>query len=99
MRPPVLGLALLQHIVLVQELRESDILLVQQRLEVRRCDQVKLPEHGWWHIHLPVVEKRTGAKHRWANIRKSYSLRWTEMLRTCAVLTCRDRLVGEIRSC
>lgn len=28
-RPPVLGLALLQHVILVQELRQSDILFVQ----------------------------------------------------------------------
>lgn len=45
-RPPVLGLALLQHILLVHKLCECDILLVQQGLQMRRCVQVKLPKHG-----------------------------------------------------
>lgn len=50
-RPPVLGLALLQHIFLIQELTKRDILLVQQRLQMRGCVQVKLPKHGDRHEH------------------------------------------------
>lgn len=57
--PPVLCLALLQDIFLIHELDESDILFVQQSLQMRRRVQIKFPKHGWRyrHIHLAAGEK------------------------------------------
>lgn len=57
-RPPVLRLALLQHILLIHELGESYILFVQQSLQVGGRVQVKLPKHGGWHLSLAAHQDK-----------------------------------------
>lgn len=41
----VLGLALLQDVVFVHHLQQRDVLLLQQRVDVRRGVEVKFPKH------------------------------------------------------
>lgn len=41
----VLSFALLQHIVFIQQLDQRHVLLFQQLLHLRRCVEIKLPEH------------------------------------------------------